>query len=116
MKELNEILEETGLEVYRQGSMMENEEYPDCFMTWWKYDEDEIYYDNRKVKVVHKYWVYVYANDPERLEETKKNIREKLEKEGIVIKKGFINVASDEQTHIGEMITVCLCEKMEVEK
>lgn len=115
MKELYEVLEMLGLDVYRQGSMTEDQEYPEAFLTFWEHDCETIHYDNRSIKALHYVWIYVYAS-PKEMQKWQKKVKNVLEKtKNIVIQKEFIDVGSDVQTHIGKMLSICVAERKEEE-
>ena len=47
-KKLIEILETMGYPAYLQGSMSEDDEYPESFFTFWNFDTEEIRHYNNK--------------------------------------------------------------------
>lgn len=115
MKELYEVLETLGLDVYRQGSMTVDQEYPEAFLTFWEHDCKTIHYDNRSVKMLHYVWIYVYALPKEMQKWQEEVISVLKQKRTIVIQKEFIDVGSDVQTHIGKMLSICVAERKEEE-
>lgn len=111
MKELYEVLETLGLDVYRQGSMTVDQEYPEAFLTFWEHDCKTIHYDNCSVKMLHYVWIYVYALPKEMQKWQEEVISVLKQKRTIVIQKEFIDVGSDVQTHIGKMLSICVAER-----
>lgn len=102
---LIEILSSFGYEVYRQGSLSDDEEYPDTFFTFWNNaSSDHSHYDNSDYGTVWDFNVYVYSNDPANTYSVLENARLALKAAGWIISgKGF-DVTSDEATHTGRGI------------
>lgn len=62
---LEAVLEDTGLPYFRQGSLMEDEPYPDSFFTFWNLStEEERFYDDEPHAAVWTWQVYFYTRDP----------------------------------------------------
>lgn len=102
---LIEILESFGFPVFRQGSMSDDESYPDTFITYWNNDSpDHAHYNNADYGTNWDYNVYVYSTDPDTVYSLMANVRVALkEAKWIVPSKGF-DVQSDEATHAGRGI------------
>lgn len=114
---LIDILETFEYPVIRQGSMGEDEEYPDTFFTFWNNSEDgDAFYDNETFKVVHDFDVNVYSTNPETTYSLLKSARDSLKKNGwIPVRMGY-DMASDEITHTGRGMNVIFLEyKQEVQ-
>lgn len=105
VKELITILEKFNYPVYRQGSMSENNTYPETFVTFWNNDSpDHAHYDNSAFGTEWDFNVFVYSADPAKTFSLIDDIRAALKEAGwIVTSKGF-DVASDEETHTGRGI------------
>ena len=99
---LIEILESFGYPVYRQGSLTEDEAYPDSFFTFWNNDSpDHAHYDGEEYGTDWDFDVNFYSNNPEKTYKVLADARIKLkESKWIVPGKGY-DVASDEVTHTG---------------
>ena len=71
---LIEVLESIGYPVYLQGSFTEEQEYPDTFFTYWRFDAPEpSHYNNQAFSCNWGFWIYVYSDNPRTLEkETKR--------------------------------------------
>lgn len=104
---LIEILSTFGYPVYRQGSMSDDEEYPETFFTFWNYDSpDHSYYDDEDYGTEWNFNIYVYSNAPELTYSLLSEARLALKQAGwICIGKGF-DVQSDEETHTGRGLNV----------
>lgn len=102
---LIELLEEFNYPVYRQGSLTEDEEYPDTFITYWNTDSpDHAHYDNTEYGTAWAFDVNVYSNNPEITYNLLSDIRTLLKQnKWIVPGKGY-DVLSDEPTHTGRGI------------
>lgn len=104
---LIELLESFGYPVIRQGSMSEDEPYPDNFFTFWNNDSsDGSHYDNEVASLVYDYDVNSYSSDPSL---TYSNLRDAitlLKSEGFIISGDGYDVASDEDTHTGRGVNV----------
>lgn len=104
---LIEVLSSFGYDVVLQGSMAQEEEYPDQFFTWWDNGSvDASHYDNKNSSVVFDYDVNFYSTDAaevySKLMEAKKLLKEK----GFIISGSGHSVMSDEQTHTGRGMNV----------
>lgn len=104
---LIELLESFNYPVRRQGSLAEDEAYPNTFFTFWNNDEDgESFYDNETASVVYDFYVNVYSIDPTTAYELLKSARELLKSNNwIIVQRGF-DIASDEPTHTGRGMEV----------
>lgn len=101
------IIEPLGFPIFQQGSLSEEEPYPDTFFTFWNNSsEDSSHYDNKPNNFIWDFDLNVYSINPEQV-----NIL-LLEAKKLLLEKGFIasgkgyDVASDEPTHIGRAINV----------
>ena len=76
---LLEILEAYKVPVYKQGSMSDDDEYPETFITFWNSDtEDHSHYDNDNYGVTWTYQVYVYSSNPSNTYSILESIRKDL--------------------------------------
>lgn len=99
---LIELLETLCPIVIRQGSLAEEESYPDTFFTFWNNDESEhSAYDNDTAIVEYDFDINVYSTDPTVAYNLLKEARKLLKLNGwIIVHRGY-DIASDEATHIG---------------
>ena len=110
------LLETFKYPVIRQGSLGEDEAYPNTFFTFWNNSEDgDSFYDNETIKIIHDFNVNVYSTDPETTYSLLRNARDLLKTNGwIPIMMGY-DIASDEITHTGRGMEISYIEfKQEV--
>ena len=100
---LIETLErETGYPVYLQGSLSDDDAYPESFWTFWNDDTDyESYYDNGSTRTVYYFDLNFYSSDTERVNTIFKEIKPALEAVGFSLDGAGHDVVSDEKTHTG---------------
>lgn len=112
MKELLiKTLEEFGYPVIQQGSLNENEQYPETFFTFWNNSTDEnSHYDNKPNNYVWDFDLNVYSTNPETVNSLLLEAKEKLIKKGFIVNGKGYDVASDEPTHTGRGINVQIIE------
>lgn len=104
---LIEILESFGYPVKLQGSLLENEPYPDHFFTFWNNDSyGESHYDNDEKSITYDYDVNFYSNDPERVYSVLRDAKKKLKQNNFIVSGDGYSVMSDESTHTGRGMNV----------
>ena len=76
---LIQLLEEYGYPVIRQGSLAQDEEYPENFFTFWNNDSaDHSHYDNGEHGTEWNFDVNFYSSDPEKTYSILEDARKKL--------------------------------------
>lgn len=109
VEKLIEIMEGFGYPVLRQGSLPDDEDYPDTFLTFWNNGTSRTaHYDNASFAEAGTFDVNVYSTDPELAYSLMENVKEKFETNGYAIPDAGHDVASDEPSHIGRGITVSI--------
>lgn len=109
--QLIELLESLGYPVFRQGSLAEDETYPETFFTFWNNDTpDHSHYDNAEYGTAWDFDVNIYSNDPSKTYSELLNVRQKLKEAGWIVPGKGYDVASDEVTHTGRGIRVYFLE------
>lgn len=104
---LIDILSEFGFPVILQGSMLEEEKYPDHFFTFWNNSSySGSHYDNDEKSVVYDYDVNFYSINPEWTYSKLREAKRLLKQNGFIISGDGYSVASDETTHDGRGINV----------
>lgn len=104
---LIETLESFGFPVRLQGSLLEDEPYPDHFFTFWnRSSEDNTFYDNKEHSTEFEYDVNFYSINPEWVYTKLREAIKKLKSVGFIISGDGYSVASDEPTHDGRGINV----------
>lgn len=96
------LLESFGYPVYLQGTLHENEAYPEHFFTYFNNDSEDLnHYDNNPIAYVWYFDIMFYSIDPELVMQMIEQARVLLKQNGFIITgKGF-DVMSDEPTHTG---------------
>lgn len=99
---LIELLSTLNYPVFRQGSLTENEPYPDSFFTFWNADSpDHSYYDNADYGTAWAFDVNFYSNDPSLTYSVLLLARTLLKANKWIISGKGYDVDSDEPTHTG---------------
>lgn len=112
MKEqLIALLESFGFPVKLQGSLGENEAYPDSFFTFWNSDTPEDHhYDNAPTVYEWYFTIYFYSTDPIAVNAQLLEARALLKENGwITLGKGY-DVPSDVPTHTGRGMDIIYLE------
>lgn len=94
------ILEESGFEVFKQGSLLPSKSYPNSFWTFYNIDSEELYYDDEAYAVLKQFTICFYTNNPSILQDTVSKMRKKL-KENDFIVSAETDINSDEPNHTG---------------
>lgn len=94
------ILEESGYEVFRQGSLLPNQSYPNNFWTFYNIDSEELYYNNEAYAVIKHFSICFYTNNPSILQKTITTMRNKLKENNFMVS-AETDIDSDEPSHIG---------------
>ena len=104
---LIELLLSLKYPVYRQGSLTEEQGYPESFFTFWNYDSpDHSHYDNQPYGTEWNFGVYFYSTDPALTYSVLSDARILLmQNNWIVPSKGF-DVKSDLASHTGRGLTI----------
>ena len=101
-KLLIDTLEKFGYPVILQGSMSEDEPYPDSFLPYYILDSsDHEHFDGEPVGVEWALFVAFYTNDPELLDSVPGEIYEAMRAAGFIPQGRGHDTASDEPTHQG---------------
>lgn len=111
---LIEILSKLGFPVRRQGSLLEEEPYPDSFFTFWGNSADtQSAYDNQENSILYSYDVNFYSTDVEKVYEVLREAKKKLKENGFEAWGDGYDVMSDETTHYGRGVNVSYLKVME---
>lgn len=99
---LYSTLQELGYPVYLQGAMLENEPYPDAFITFYTLDtESAADFDNESALTAWQFQVTFYSNSPAAIPVVFRSIRANLKQAGFIpVGKGR-DLPSDQPTHTG---------------
>lgn len=113
MKELLiELLESFGYPVFLQGSLTEDDAYPDSFFTFWNNSTiDGDHFDNDAIAWVWNFDVNFYSIDPELVNTMLLQAKTLLKQNGFIVGGKGYDVASDEPTHTGRGINALYLER-----
>lgn len=106
------LLETFGYPVRLQGSLAEDEAYPESFFTFWNNDTpDGSHYDNNPISYVWDFDVNFYSTNPTLVNTVLLEARKLLKTHGWIISGKGYDVATDEPTHTGRGINVSYMER-----
>lgn len=99
--------------VYQQGTFLENEEYPEKFITFFTDStEDNSHYDNDATSVDWNFSVMFYSTDPAEVATVPNTIVKELKAAGFVPQgKGF-DLICDRPTHTGWAMDFVITEEL----
>lgn len=99
---LIELLESFGYPVIRQGSLSDDEAYPESFFTFWNNDSyDHAHYDNSEYGNNWDFDVNFYSTDVNLTYSVLADARTLLKQNSWIVPSKGHDVASDEPTHTG---------------
>ena len=106
------LLESFGYPVRLQGSLAEDEAYPESFFTFWNNEtSDGSHYDNDAISYIWDFDVNFYSVNPALVNTVLLEARTLLKNNGWIISGKGYDVASDEPTHTGRQINVIFIER-----
>ena len=113
-QKLIDILEKhCSSNVYLQGTMNPDTEYPAEFVTFWiPSTEDAAHYDNAAAAVDWTFYVIYYSSDPIQVNTKPKQIAADLKAAGFVQQGKGNDILSDEPTHTGWAMDFVYTEKL----
>lgn len=99
---LRQTLETICPNVFLQGTLNPEVEYPDEFITFWtNYTDDNAHYDDEVTSVDWDFSVIYYSNDPDKVASVPASIRTALKAVGFIPQGKGNDMLSDVQTHTG---------------
>lgn len=108
------VLEKYRYPVMRQGSMPQEESYPEHFFTFWNVTAaGGSNYDNDENSIQWEYDVNFYSTDPVKVNSMLLEAKKNLKKAGFEVWGAGHDVGSDEPTHTGRGITVKYMQRRE---
>lgn len=109
---LIETISSLGFPIFQQGSLGQDENYPDSFFTFWNNDTvDDKHYDNKPIGYIWDFDLNFYSNDPSLVNTKLLEAKTLLQRVGFVIGGKGYDVPSDEPTHTGRGINVLKIEQ-----
>ena len=110
---INTLTEAFHLPVYLQGSLSDQEAYPDDFFTYWNNDtNDEAFYDNQESQVIWNFDLNFYSNDPASVNSVLLQAKATLKAVGFIPDGSGHDVLSDKPTHTGRGMTLLYIQKV----
>ena len=111
-EQLYTLLMTFGFPVYLQGSMAQDEAYPEHFFTFWNNETTEgNHYDNGPISYIWSFDVNFYSIDPGTVSQMLMSAKALLKQNGWIISGKGHDVASDEPSHTGRGITALYVEQ-----
>lgn len=110
---LNNILESLNYPTFRQGTMNQEEGYPNAYFTFKNMNTiSDSFYNNEEHKVIWLFIVAFYSSDPELVDKELLNAKKKLKENGFIVSGKGYDVDSDEPTQTGRGIAVKIIENL----
>lgn len=104
---LIQTLEPLGFPIFQQGSLGDDEQYPDTFFTFWNNNADgKTYYDDEEHNYIWDFDLNIYSTNPDIVNSELLEVKKLLKKKGFIINGKGHDVMSDEPTHTGRGINV----------
>ncbi len=105
--EIVSILEGLKYPVFQQGTMNQEEGYPDSYFTFKNMNTTgDSFYDNEEHKIVWLFIVAFYSNNPKLVNTELLKAKSKLKEKGFIVSGKGYDVESDEPTQTGRGIAV----------
>ena len=102
-----------GYPVFKQGSLSENDPYPDHFFTFWNNTADgDSFYDNDETSIIWDYDLNFYTIDPNLTSSKLMEAKSILKETGFIATGAGYDVESDEPTHTGRGMNVFYRQKL----
>lgn len=110
---LIDTLESFGYPIYLQGSLSDEDDYPDSFFTFFNNGTtDDRFFDNAETCTIWDIDLNIYSNDPVVVNETFITAKPLLKAAGFIVNGVGYDIISDESTHTGRGINLTYCEKV----
>lgn len=105
-------LEPLGYPIIKQGSLGEDEAYPESFFTFWNNEvPGDEFYDNEEHSFIWDFDLNFYSTDPALVNTKLLEAKTLLKAQGFIVSGKGYDIASDEPTHTGRGINVLKIEK-----
>lgn len=99
--------------VYQQGSMSNDEQYPDSFFTFFNNEtSDDAFFDNQETMTIWDFDLNIYSIDPEVVNNALLEAKPLLKQAGFIVNGVGYDVLADEPTHTGRGINILYIEKV----
>lgn len=113
---LIETIEPLGFPIFKQGSLGEDEPYPESFFTFWNNEaEGDTFYNNNEHTTNWDFDLNFYSSDPTLVNTKLLEAKTLLKAAGFIVTGKGHDVYSDEPTHTGRGIDVQIIENIKEE-
>lgn len=104
---LIQTLQPLGYPIFLQGSLSDNDVYPESFFTFWNNAVDgDAFYNNVENEYIWDFDLNFYSSDPQLVNTKLLEAKELLKDKGFIATGKGYDVASDEITHTGRGIHI----------
>lgn len=104
---LIELLESTGHEVFLKGTLVETEELPESFFTFWNTRTSRShFYNNQPFVIEYDYEITFYSTDPELVNSILMELTKTLTEHSFVIGSIGVDSFTGDVTYTGRTMTV----------
>ncbi len=110
---LIDTLESFNYPVILQGSLSDEDEFPDSFFTFFNNDTaDDAFYDNNETETIWDFDLNFYSNDPSLVNTVLVQAKPLLKVAGFIVDGIGYDVLSNNPTHTGRAINIQYIEKV----
>lgn len=107
------VLESLNYPYFQQGTMNQEEGYPDSYFTFKNMNTiGDGFYNNEEHKTIWLFIVAFYSNNPDLVDKELLNAKKKLKENGFIVSGKGYDVESDEPTQTGRGIAVKIIENL----
>lgn len=104
---LIELVSSLGFPVFRQGSLSDDDDYPDTFFTFWNNSENcHSSYDNSTSLKIYEYDLNIYSNDADVAYSKIKEVSDLLHQNNFIVSSLGFDLPSDEPDYIGRGLNI----------
>ena len=107
------LVDNDANKVIQQGSLSNDDAYPDSFFTFWNNDTtDDAFFDNTETETIWDFDLNFYSNDPALVNSVLLQAKQLLKAAGFIPDGSGHDVLSDEETHTGRGMNLLFIEKV----
>lgn len=112
---LNKFEEETQTPYYRQGSLIDTDELPNQFLTFWNSETPQSsFYDNEPSRAIWTWEIYFYFKNPKLLYTLPNKFIEIARENNFILQEEARDIASGVQGYLGRYLTIKYSELKEI--
>lgn len=110
---LIDTLESFNYPIILQGSLSNEDKYPDSFFTFFNNEtSDDAFYDNKEFQTIWDFDLNFYSTDPELVNSVLLEAKRLLKAQNFIIDGAGYDVLSDEVTHTGRGMNLIYIQKV----